>query len=228
MYHADGALVVGVLQIRVEQAQLLDEEHTFIYNGAAGQAADIGVGAGLLEHAARDIETAVKGDTGLDALRLAHKALPDARHAGDRLVTEHFGAGGDFAPAQKRQTLFFADDLKQLFGLIALQLILREKEHTNAIFPLLANFQPQLGCGLLKEFVADLGQNADAVAGFALGVLAGAVLQMLDDLQCVVDGLVGLAPLDVDNRADATVVMLELGAVQPGRGLTLGKVIHAS
>ena len=34
-----------------------------------------------------------------DALRLAHKALPDAGHAGNGLVAEHLGAGGNLAPA---------------------------------------------------------------------------------------------------------------------------------
>lgn len=99
VHHADGGFIVGVLQIGIEQAQLLDEEHTFIDNGAAGQAANVGVGAGLLKHAARHIEAAVKGNAGLDALRLAHKALPDAGHAGNGLVAEHLGAGGNLAPA---------------------------------------------------------------------------------------------------------------------------------
>ena len=142
-------------------------------------------------------------------------------------MAEDRGAGGYLAPAQKRQTLFFADDLKQLFGLIALQLILREKEHANAVFTLFPQGDAQLGRNLLKEFVADLCQNAYAVAGLALSVLACAVLKMLHDLQCIVNGLVALAALDVHDRTDAAVVMLKLGAVQPGGGLALGKVFHA-
>ena len=65
MHHADGGFIIRVLQIKIEQAQLLDEEHTFIDNGAAGQTANVGVGAGLLKHAARHIEAAVKGNNRL-------------------------------------------------------------------------------------------------------------------------------------------------------------------
>ena len=49
--------------------------------------------------ASMSCKAAVKGNTGLDALRLAHKALPDAGHAGNGLVAEHLGAGGNLAPA---------------------------------------------------------------------------------------------------------------------------------
>ena len=138
------------------------------------------------------------------------------------------GQVGTSRQPKKGRPSFFADDLKQLLGLVALELILREKEHANAIFPLCAQGQPLLGGGLLEEFVADLRQNADAVAGLALGVLARAVLQMLHDLQRVVNGFVALAPLDVHHSADAAVVMLKPGAVQPGGGLALGKVFHTS
>ena len=53
-------------------------------------------------------------------------------------------------------------------------------------------------------------------------------VQMFHDLQRVVNGFVALAPLDVHHSADAAVVMLKPGAVQPGGGLALGKVFHTS
>ena len=65
VYHADGGFVVGVLQVGVEQPQLLDEEHALVHDGAAGQTADIGIGAGLLKDAAHHIQAAVKGDARL-------------------------------------------------------------------------------------------------------------------------------------------------------------------
>ena len=226
MHHADGALVVGVLQVGVEQPQLLDQEHALVDDGAAGQAADVGLAAALLKHAAHHVQAAVKGDAGAHAGGFCHKALPDAGHAVPRLAAQNFRAGGHLPPAQKAQTLFLADDLKQLFRLVALQFVLREKEHAHAVFPLSAQGNAQPGGRFLEEFVADLQKDAHAVAGFALGVLAGAVLQMLHDLQGVVQRLVALAALDVHHRADAAVVVLKFRVVQPGGGRALGKSFH--
>lgn len=42
---------------------------------------------------------------------------------------------------------------------------------------------------------------------------------MLHDLQCIVNGLVALAALDVHDRTDAAVVMLKLGLYSPAGDL---------
>ena len=143
-------------------------------------------------------------------------------------MTQNFGTNRYLPPAQKGQALFFADDLKQLFGLVAAQLLLREKEHADAVFPLIAQRDAAGIGGFLEELVADLQQNAHAVAGLALGVLTCTMLQMLHDLQSVIQRLVALAALDVHHRADAAVVVLKAGIVQPGGGCALGKVTHGS
>ena len=227
MYHADGALVVGVLQVGVEQPQFFDQEHALVDDGAAGKAAHVGVGAGLLEHPARYVQPPVEGDARFQPRRLAHKTLPDAGHAGPGLVAQHLGAGGHLAPAQERQAFLFADDLKQLFGLVAAQFLLREKEHADAVLPLFPQFDAQ-GCGcFLKKTVADLRQDAYAVAGLALGILSGAVFQMLHDLQGILNGLVGLAALNVHNCADPAVVVLKAGIIQAGRDFAFGEILHA-
>ena len=226
VHHANGGFVIAVLQIGIEQAQFVDQEHTLVDDGPAGQAADIGIGAGLLKHAAGYIQAAVKGNAGLQTGRFAHKALPDAGHAVPGFVAQNFGADGNFAPPQERQPLFFADDLKQFLGLVAAQFILREEEHTNAVFPLLAQVNAKGSGSFLEKLVADLGQDANTVAGFALGVLAGAMLQMLHDLQRILDGFMGLAALDVHHRADTAVVMFQARVIQAGRLLHRSKVLH--
>ena len=124
------------------------------------------------------------------------------------------------------QAFLFADDLEQLFVLVAAQLLLREKEHTDAVFPLLAQRDAGLGGSLFKELVANLQKNAHAVASFALGVLAGAVFQMFDDLQRIVNGFVALASLDVHHGANAAVVMFKLRIIEPGGRRALCKVFH--
>ena len=99
-------------------------------------------------------------------------------------------------------------------------LVLREEEHANAIFALVAEADVHLFRDFGEELVADLQHDAHAVAGLALSVLAGAVLQSLDDGQCIADGLVALAALDVHHSADAAGVVLKLGVIQAeGRGV---------
>ena len=141
-------------------------------------------------------------------------------------MPQNFRVGRHLAPAQKRQTFLFADDLKQLFGLVAAQLFLWEEEHTYAILALFTQGDAEFGGCFLKKCIADLRQDANTVAGLALGILTGAMFQMLYNLQRIINGFVGLAPLDIHDCTNAAVIMLKARVVQPGRGLTLGKVLH--
>ena len=75
--------------------------------------------------------------------------------------------------------------------------------------------------------MADLQQDAHAVAGLALGVLTGAVLQPLHDGQCIVHRLVAFTSLDVHHSADAAGIVLELWVVQTKGGFLLCKVFHS-
>ena len=104
--------------------------------------------------------------------------------------------------------------------------VLREEEHTHTVFPLAANVDVQLVGDLGEEFVADLEQNAHAVAGFALGVLAGAVFQMLHDGQRIADRLVAFAAFDIHHGADAAGIVLKPGIIQADRRFAFGKLIH--
>ena len=60
----------------------------------------------------------------------------------------------------------------------------------------------------------NLHHEAHAVAGFAAGVLAGAVLELFDDFERVVHGAVRLLAADADHRADAAGVVLKGGIIQ--------------
>ena len=106
-------------------------------------------------------------------------------------------------------------------------LVLGEEKHTHAVLPLIAQPNVQLVGHLGKEAVADLQQDAHAVAGLALGVLTGAVLQPLHDGQCIVHRLVAFTSLDVHHSADAAGIVLELWVVQTKGGFLLCKVFHS-
>ena len=226
VHHADGRFIIFALQIGIEQAQFFNQEHALVHNGAAGKTAHISILAGLFKHAAGNIKLAVKVNAGLYAGRAFHKCLPDAGHAGTCLVAQNFRAGGHFAPAKEVEPLFFADDLKQLFVLVAVQLFLWEKEHANAVVTLVAQRNAGFFGSFFEELVADLQQDTDTIAGFAFGILTGTVFQVLHDLQSIVDRFVGFAALDIHNCTNAAVVMFKPRIIQPGGGLALCKVFH--
>ena len=226
MHHADGGFIVGVLQVGVEQAQVVHEEHAFVHDGAAGQAGHIGAVAGLLEHAAHDVELAVKVDALAHLGGLFDEALPDGGHAVAGFLAHGVRVHGHLAPGQKFQALFAGDHLEQLHGLGPQVFVLGEEEHAHAVFALVAQADVHFLGHFGEELVADLQQDAHAVASLALGILTGAVLQPLHDGQCIVHGLVALAALDVHHSADAAGVVLKLWIVQAKGVFLLCKVFH--
>ena len=70
-----------------------------------------------------------------------------------------------------------------------------------------------------KKRWGDLQQDAHAVAGLALGILTGAVFQMLYDLQRIINGFVAFAPLNIYDRTNAAVIMLKARVIQPAGAL---------
>ena len=227
MDHADGGFIVLVLQIGVEAAQLPHQEHAFIYNGPAGQAGHIGTAAGLLEHSADHIEPAVEVDALGHLGGLFDKALPDGGHAVPGGAAQDIGVHRDFAPGQESQPFLPGDQLKELHSPGPQVLILGEEEHAHTVFPLAADGDIQLLGHLGEKLVADLEQDAHAVAGLALGILAGPMFQPLHNGQRVADGLVALAALDVHHRADAAGVVLKAGVVQADCLLLVHHTIHS-
>ena len=226
VHHADGRFIVGVLQVGVEQAQVVHEEHALVHDGAAGQAGHIGAVAGLLEHAAHDVELAVEVDALAHLGGLFDKALPDGGHTVAGFLAHGVRVHGHLAPGQKFQALFAGDHLEQLHGLGPQVFVLGEEEHAHAVFALVAQADVHFLGHFGEELVADLQQDAHAVAGLALGILTGAVLQPLHDGQCIVHGLVALAALDVHHSADAAGVVLKLWIVQAKGVFLLCKVFH--
>ena len=226
VHHADGGFVILVLQVKVEQAQIVHQEHALVDDGAAGQAGHIGAVAGLLEHPADDVEPAVKINALAHTGRLFDEALPDGGHAVPGLLAHGIGVYRHPAPCQKLKPLLVGDQLKQLHGLCPQVLVLGEEEHADTVFPLVAQADVQLIGHLGEELVADLQQDAHAVAGLALGILTGAVLQTLHDGERIADGLVAFAALDIHHSANAAGIVLKLWIVQTKGVFLLCKVFH--
>lgn len=105
-------------------------------------------------------------------------------------------------------------------------LALGEEEHAHTVLALVAKADVQFFGHLGEELVADLQQNAHTVAGLALGILAGTVLQPFHNGQCIVHGLVAFAALDIHHSANAAGIVLKLWIVQTKGVFLLCKVFH--
>ena len=57
--------------------------------------------------------------------------------------------------------------------------------------------------------MADLQQNADAIAGFSVSVFSRAVFQVFYDVQRVIHGLVALSSFYIDHRANTAVIVFK-------------------
>ena len=226
VHHADGRLVIGVLQVGIEQAQIMHEEHALVNDGAAGQAGHIGAVAGLLEHAAHDIQLAVKINALAHLGGLFDEALPDGGHAVAGLLANSVRVHGNLAPCKKLKALFAGDHLEQLHGLRTQMLALREEEHAHAIFALVAKADVQLFGHFGEELVADLQHDAHAVTGLAFSILAGTMLQPLHNGQRIVHRLMALASLDIHHSANAACIVLKLWVIQTKGVFLLCKVFH--
>ena len=213
VHQGNSRVEVLILQIHKEGAQLPHQEHPLIDHGAAGQRGHIGVVVALLEDPAHHVQLSVKGQPRRDVLGLFHKALVDGRHTRQGLLPQHLRGGGHWTPTQKLQPLLAHNDFEHLHGPAALQFILGKEEHANAVFPLPAQSNAQLGTYFGEKAVADLNQNANAVPGLPLGIFSGPVFQVFHNVQGICHNLMGFPAVDVHNGPDAAVVMLQLRAV---------------
>ena len=116
----------------------------------------------------------------------------------------------DVAPAHDLASFLPCDHFEHAHREGALQGVLRQEEHANAVVALFAGRDAGFLRGLFEESVRDLREDADAVADFARGVLAGPVLELLHDVQGVVEDPVVLSAVDVNYCSDAAGIVLSL------------------
>ncbi len=212
MHDGNRRLIILALQVLIEFAELPHEEHTFIDHRTGGKRTDIRILRALLKLAADDIEAPVEINSLCGILRTADKALAYVRHAVARRGSENVRIRRDIPPAEKLQSLLLRDDLQHAHRKRALQVILREEEHTNAVIALakcICVFNACLFHRLREEAVAYLQQNSDAVADLPGRIFAGSVLKLFHDMKSIVENLVVFVPVDIDDDADSAGVVFE-------------------
>ena len=153
MYHCDGRLIILILQISKELAELPHKEHSFVDDRTAGKRNYICIVAALFKYTPYNIEPAVKIYSFPDLLRTFYKRLHDTWHTINSRFSEHFRMYRHLSPPEEIQSFFFNNDFKYIFSLIAFQLILRQEKHTNSVIPFAFQVNAQRLTDFLKEFV---------------------------------------------------------------------------
>ncbi len=92
--------------------------------------------------------------------------------------------------------------------------LLRQEQHADAVFAERRQSHALLGHLCAEKLVGHLEQNAGAITGKRVRAHCAAMVEVLQDLQSLLDDLVGLRTLDVCDETDATGVVFVLGIVQ--------------
>ena len=163
----------------------------------------------MLIFAPGQIQLPVKIQAARGLFRAADKALRDRRHTAPRFFAQNLRTDWHLPPEQQPQPLARQDHLQQLSAAHAFERILRKKDHGNAVIARFRErFSRLLRC-FFKKSMWNLRHNADAIAGGAVSVLAGAVFKFFDDLQRVIYCPMRSLSADIDNGADPAGIMLD-------------------
>ena len=127
----------------------------------------------------------------------------------------------NFSPAEEIQAFFLYNNFKDIFSLIAFQLILRQEEHPDTVISLAFQVNPQRLTDFLKELMGYLQKNTYTVSGLSFCVLSCSVLQVLYDLKRSGNCTVALHAFDIYDRTDTAVIVFKTLTVKSLRDITL-------
>ena len=153
VYKGNGGFIIRALKIREKCAKLAYQEHSFVDDGSAAHGTYVGVVVALLELAAGNVQLAVKCKTFFQIIRLFDKGLHDVWHALSCLMSKNLRYHRDFSPAKEFQAFLFHDDLEHFFRLGTFDLVLREKELANTVFPFLTDLNSFFFAGFFEKSV---------------------------------------------------------------------------
>ena len=120
----------------------------------------------------------------------------------------------DRPPTDELQTFLFYDSFKHPLALLPFRRVLRHEHEAGAILAGLGKLETELLALLLEEGMRHLHQDARSVARIGLATARAAMVQVAENLEGVLDDLMGLFSFDVHHEADATGFMFKPGIVQ--------------
>lgn len=211
---------VRIGQLLVEIRDLAGQQQALINDGAGRQrrnieealvgdrrSLDLVFGA-LADNVELPLQFVLGNAKGAPNENLLYIRLRRAAHPADRVHVHR-----RVAPAQNLQIFFPRDPFQDALGLQPLPRLHGQKHHAHAVFAWRRQRKPEPAALARKELVRDLNQNARAVARLRIAAAGPAVAKIDQNLQTLQNDVVRLLALNVDDKADATGVVLVLGVV---------------
>ena len=217
-----GRLDGGVVEVDEEAAHLRGDQHALVHDGARAHGAHVEdlvaqgkLGVGLLfDGAAAHVQAALEGIAGGRVVRTAQEGLQDSGHAGAGRLAQVVRVDRYLTPKEQRNAGFGAALLKHAAGILYALVVLRKEQHGHAIVALCRQNLAALLSLFTEKVMRNLEQDASAVASVLLESRAAAVLQVDQNGQCIVQNLVMALTVDIGERADATRIVVEFGAIK--------------
>src|SRR5205085_757030 len=163
---------------------------------------------------ADDVELSFEGHLIRKLCTALDENLPHARLGMARSVSKRTVIRWHIAPADERLAFFGDDFFKKLFTLRALFGVRREKDEARAILAWTRKFEADLLAGLREKGVRHLDEDTSAVPRVGFATASPPMIEVHQDLQPLLDDLMGLASLDIDDEANAAGVVFELRIVK--------------
>ncbi len=200
---------------------LRGEQEAFVNDSAGGEGGKVKialvgqVGGGDFGFGAfaDDVELAFEGvlvdGTGAADEDLLDVGLGGAGHAADGIAIH-----GSIAPAEDGEPFLADDALEDAFAGEALVGLDGQEGHADAVFAFGGEGEAEGGAFAGEELVRDLDEDACAIAGFGIAAAGAAVGEVDEDLDALLDDVVGFMAFDAGDEADTAGVVFKGGVVE--------------
>ena len=211
--------VVG--EVREVGGHLLRGEHPLVDDGPRGERADVEV-LGARDRFAHHADPVLAGHEqaslelvlGAAGHGPADDHLLDHRLAGDGGGSQGRVVGGHLAPAQQVEPQLVQGPPEDVLGAHVGLRVPGEEALADGVVAGLRQRDPEPRALPEEERVGHLGQDAGAVSGLLLRPPGAAVVEVDEDLDALLDDLVGPDVVEIGDEADAAGVVLEAGIVE--------------
>jgi len=218
---ADGARYFRVFEFLVEVGDLRGEQEALVDDGAARERRQVeeiavtDVGGGDLVFA-----TLADGEEAALEFVFAHAGgavdedLLDVRLRVARQAADRVGIDWGVAPAEDGEALFANDTLDDAFTLEALGALNRQEDHADAVLASLGQGEAEFCAFTSEELVRDLDENAGTVAGVGVAAAGAAMGEVDEDLDPLLDDVVGFFAFDVGYETETAGIAFAIGVIE--------------
>ena len=147
-------------------------------------------------------------------MRTANEDLLDVRLRGARNTADRVRLYRRVAPSKNREAFLTRNSFHHSFHQQPMLRLNRKENHADAVDASRRKCEAELSAFTREKRVRDLNQNTRAVAGLRVASACAAVRQVNQNLDSLENNIVRLFALDVNDKPEATSIVLVGGVVQ--------------